>query len=111
MKITKINYIEPIAELGRSPKPYKFRYKRTITIQMYINNVTATITHLKECLYNIELTTNTVSDRTQLNIEVTTDECVHPLWVLRELAMVEQGLFLTLLKYDEVPDNVYMTNK
>ena len=111
MKITKINYLEALAELGKSPKGYKFRYKRQITIPLYLDNVFATITHLKECLYNVELTTTRVNDRTQLNIEVTTDECLHPLWVLRELTAIEPGLFMTMLKYEEVPDNVYNTDK
>jgi hypothetical protein len=105
-----IQKIEHENHLLQKEKEYKFQYKRAITFHYYFEQVICTITHLKECLYRIEMSVKTKKGIQHTCFNIIETRCRHPFPVMNDFIINSADEIAHIIGVDQLSDNVYFVN-
>lgn len=86
---------------------YNYVYKKRMSFMFYQNRVIGSIEHKKRKLYKVTLTANTPERCVFAEINVRTEKCYHPAFVLIKTVFENNKLIYEMLAFEETPDSVY----
>ena len=86
---------------------YEYVYKRRIAFMFYQNRVYGIIEHTKRQLYKVTLTVNAPGRIAYTEMNVRTQKCYHPAFVLIKTVTDNNKLIYEMLDFQEIDAKVY----